>query len=44
MKRTLKRIWGVILLLFLHSGPYAKEAVENGLCDFGGQGKDKNGR
>ena len=44
MKRTLKKIWAVILLIFAHSGPSADKAVEEGLCDFSGQGKDRFGR
>ena len=44
MKRTLKRIWAGILLIFAHSGRYAREAEEEGICNFGGQGRDNLGR
>lgn len=44
MKRTLKKIWAVILLIFAHSGPCANNAVEEGICDFGGQGRNEYGR
>ena len=44
MKKTLKTIWAWILLIFEHSGPIAEESVRDGLCNFGGQGRDKFGR
>lgn len=44
MKRTLKNIWAGILLIFLHSGPIADDAVNSGICDFNGQGRDSRGR
>ena len=44
MKRTLKKIWAGILLIFAHSGRYAREGVNEGICDFSGQGRNEFGR
>lgn len=44
MKRMLKSFWHSILFIFSHSGPIAKDAVDNSVSNYGGQGKDKYGR
>ncbi len=43
-KQRLKRILDWILLLLTGRGPLADEAVDNGICDFSGQGRDRYGR
>lgn len=44
MKKKLKKIWAGILLIFSHSGPIANRAVDDGICNFSGQGRDAHGR
>lgn len=44
MKRMLKAIWARILLVFAHSGSLAEESVNDGICNFSGQGRDSYGR
>ena len=44
MKKILRMIWSGILLILSHSGPFAERAVSEGLCNFGGQGRDRYGR
>lgn len=42
--KTLKKILNWILLILTGKGSIADEAVDNGMCDFSGQGRDKHGR
>ena len=44
MKRKLKRVLEWVLFILAGTGPIAREAVDEGLCDFSGQGRDKYGR
>lgn len=44
MKNNLKRIWAVILLIFSHTGSIADRAISDGICNFGGQGRNTRGR
>ena len=44
MKKALKIIWAWILLIFERSGPLAEKAVDDGICNFGGQGRNKYGK
>lgn len=43
MKTILKAIMNWILLLLTGRGPIADEAVDDGICDFSGQGRDLYG-
>ena len=40
MKKALKKIADVLVLLFTG---YSEEAVDEGICDYAGQGRDKYG-
>lgn len=40
--KYIKKVWDVIVKIF--DGTYKREAVDLGLCDFSGQGRDKYGR
>ena len=42
--KTLKKILNWILLVLTGKGRIADEAVDNEICDFSGQGRDKRGR
>lgn len=42
--KIIKRILQWLAFLFVHDGDIAKEAVDEGLCDFSGQGRDKYGK
>ena len=42
--KTLKKILNWILLILTGKGPIADEGVDNEICDFSGQGRDKYGR
>lgn len=42
--KTLKKILNCILFIFTGKGPIANEAIEEGLIDYSGQGRDKHGR
>ena len=42
--KTLKKILNWILFVLTGKGAIADEAVDNEICDFSGQGRDKNGR
>ena len=44
IKRALKTIGNWILFLLTGKGPIADEAVEEGLIDYSGQGRDKHGK
>ena len=44
MKKTLKALWAWIQFIFTLSGPLARESVEEGICNFGGQGRDEFGK
>lgn len=44
MKKVLKRILDWIVFILTGKGEIANEAVDDGLCDFSGQGKNKYGR
>lgn len=43
MKKRWKRILDWLLLLLTGRGPIADEAVDEGICDFSGQGRDLYG-
>lgn len=42
--RTIKAFWSVVVFALSHKGDIADEAVDEGLCDYGGQGKNEHGR
>ena len=44
MKKVLKRILDWFVFLLIGKGEIANEAVDNGICDFSGQGKDRYGK
>jgi hypothetical protein len=44
MKRILKRALEWALFILTGTGPIAREAVDEGLCDFSGQGRNKYGK
>ena len=44
MKEAVKKIIDVLVFLFGIGGKIRDDAVDNGLCDFSGQGRDKYGR
>lgn len=44
MKKAVKKIFDVIAFLFGIGGNIRDNAVDEGLCDFSGQGRDKYGR
>lgn len=44
MKTVLKRVLDWVVLILTGKGEIANEAVDNGICDFSGQGRDKYGR
>ena len=44
MKRRLRRILDWIIFLFAGGGPIAEQAVDDGICDFSGQGRDRYGK
>lgn len=43
MKKMLKNIFNWFVFLITGSGPIARESVDEGLCDFSGQGRDRYG-
>lgn len=43
-KRPLARLWAWILFLLTLQGPIADEAVDAGILDLSGQGRDKYGK
>lgn len=44
MKRKLKRALEWVLFILTGRGQIVREAVDEGLCDFSGQGRDKYGK
>lgn len=44
MKKAVKKIFDVLAFLFGIGGKTRDNAVDEGLCDFSGQGRDKYGR
>ena len=44
MKRILKRALEWVLFILAGTGEIAREAVDEGLCDFSGQGRNKYGK
>ena len=44
MKKVFKKIFDVIAFLLGADSECRRNAVDNGLCDFGGQGKDRYGK
>ena len=44
MKKAVKKIFDVLAFLFGIGGKIRDNAVDDGLCDFSGQGRDKYGR
>lgn len=40
----MKKVIDFIVFLFTGKGEYAKEAIDNGLISYEGQGRDKYGR
>lgn len=40
----MKRFWDWIVFLFTCRGKIADESVDDGLCDFSGQGRDEYGK
>lgn len=43
-KNRLKRLLNWIFFIFTMRGAIADEAVDAGICDFSGQGRDKYGK
>lgn len=43
IKATVKAIFEVILFIFGNGGEIRKNAVDNGICDFSGQGRNEYG-
>ncbi len=43
MKKVLKAIWEMFIFVLGFDGETRKNAVDTGLCDFSGQGRDKYG-
>ena len=44
MKKILKRALEWVLFILAGTGAIAREAVDEGLCDFSGQGRNKYGK
>lgn len=44
MKKVLKSVFDWFVFLLTGKGEIGRQAVDEGLCDFSGQGKDKYGR
>ena len=44
MKRILKRVLEWVIFILTGTGPIACEAVDEGICDFYGQGRNKYGK
>lgn len=44
MKKAIKKIFDVIAFLLGADSECRRKAVDDGLCDFSGQGRDKNGK
>lgn len=44
MKRILKRALEWVIFILTGTGPLAREAVDERLCDFSGQGRNKYGK
>lgn len=42
--KTIKKILNWIVLILTGKGSIADEGVDNDICDFSGQGRDKHGR
>lgn len=42
--KVLKNILNWFILTITFSGVFADEAVDNNICDFGGQGRNKYGK
>lgn len=43
MKKVLKAIWEMVIFALGFDGEIRKNAVDAGICDFSGQGRDKYG-
>ena len=43
MKKAVKKMFGWLMFLLTGKGEVANEFVNNGLVDYSGQGRDKNG-
>lgn len=44
MKKAFKKILDLILFVFGLDSESRRNSVDDGLCDFSGQGRDKNGQ
>ncbi len=44
MKRILKRALEWVIFILTGTGTIAREAVDEGICDFSGQGRNKYGK
>ena len=42
--KTLKKILNIIIFILTGKGPIANEAIDEGLIDYSGQGRDKYGK
>lgn len=42
--KFLKSVWEMFLFLLGFDGQARRQAVDDGICDFSGQGKDRYGR
>lgn len=43
-RKFIKRFFEWVLFILTGKGPIAREAVDEGLCDYSGQGRDSYGR
>lgn len=44
MKKIIKKIFNEVAFLLGFGGNVRKETADDGICDFGGQGRDKYGK
>lgn len=42
--RVLRKIWEKVMFLLGSKNDVCKQAVDDGICNFGGQGRDRYGR
>ena len=42
--KALRSIWNLFVFMLTGKGEIGKEAVNNGICDFSGQGRGQSGR
>ena len=42
--KVLRSIWNLFVFMLTGKGEIGEKAVNDGICDFGGQGRDQYGR